>query len=200
MPVNPMTVTNPIPKGESPSQAQKINKGSSTANPKSTATNPRRSQRLVATPPSKDTARAVRERTQTFNRQSIGSQRNNVKKTSRKRIATLIRIQKEINTATPQPNSSQQTTAKTRPAEAREPQFTYHFINPKGKPAPATITQDKEEEEREAAAAAETSLQRCNGKTYGKTNISPPLAGISRGALHQFMGNTFLEELKKNTN
>ena len=27
--------------------------------------------------------------------------------------------------------------------------------------------------------------------------MSPPLAGISRGALRQFMGNAFLEELKK---
>ena len=34
---------------------------------------------------------------------------------------------------------------------------------------------------------------------YGKTNINPPLAGISRGALNQFMGNAFLEELKETT-
>ena len=32
---------------------------------------------------------------------------------------------------------------------------------------------------------------------YGRTNIKPPLAGISQGALGQFMGNTFLEELKR---
>lgn len=31
----------------------------------------------------------------------------------------------------------------------------------------------------------------------GKININPPLAGISHGALIQFMGNTFLEELKR---
>ena len=36
-----------------------------------------------------------------------------------------------------------------------------------------------------------------DGRNYGKTNINPPLAGISRGALNQFMGNAFLEELKK---
>ena len=34
---------------------------------------------------------------------------------------------------------------------------------------------------------------------YGNTNISPPLTGITRGALYQFMGNEFLEELKRTT-
>ena len=34
-------------------------------------------------------------------------------------------------------------------------------------------------------------------KNYGKTSINPPLAGISLGALNQFTGNAFLEELKR---
>ena len=32
---------------------------------------------------------------------------------------------------------------------------------------------------------------------YGRANVSPPLAGVSRETLHQFMSNAFLEELKK---
>ena len=32
---------------------------------------------------------------------------------------------------------------------------------------------------------------------HGKTNINPLLAGISWGALNQFMENMFLEELKR---
>lgn len=31
---------------------------------------------------------------------------------------------------------------------------------------------------------------------YGRSNINPPLSGILKGALYQFMGNAFLEELK----
>ena len=34
-------------------------------------------------------------------------------------------------------------------------------------------------------------------KNHGKTNINPPGAGILWGALNQFMGNKFLEELKR---
>ena len=34
---------------------------------------------------------------------------------------------------------------------------------------------------------------------YGRANINPPPAGVSRGALHQFMGSACLEELKKTT-
>ena len=79
-PVNEATSTEPTPNGESPRQTQKINKGSSTAEPKGTAPQPRRSQRLATAPPPPLTARDARARTRTVNRQRIGSKRNQFKK------------------------------------------------------------------------------------------------------------------------
>ena len=49
----------------------------------------------------------------------------------------------------------------------------------------------------EAVTAIKPSSSRCYGKIYGRVSISPPLAGVSRGALHQFTGNAFLEEPKE---
>ena len=50
-----------------------------------------------------------------------------------------------------------------------------------------------------AATTTKSTSWKLDGRMYGKTNINPPLAGISRGALNQFMGNAFLEELKITT-
>ena len=47
------------------------------------------------------------------------------------------------------------------------------------------------------AATTKNASWKLDGRNYGKTSINPPLAGISRGALHQFMGIMFLEELKR---
>ena len=79
------------------------------------------------------------------------------------------------------------------------PTFTYHVPCPKGKPSPAPVTQEEPEIQPPAAAATKSTSWKLDGRIYGKTNINPPLAGISRGALNQFMGNAFLEELKKTT-
>lgn len=92
--MNATTTTEPPPAGKSPRQTQKNNKGSSTAKPKGTATKPRRLRRLVTKPPSPPSAKVTRARARTVNKQVIGNWRNSVKQASRKRIATLICIQK----------------------------------------------------------------------------------------------------------
>ena len=38
-----------------------------------------------------------------------------------------------------------------------------------------------------------------DGEIYGKSNSNPILAGIPQGALNQFMGNAFIEELNRAT-
>ena len=62
---------------------------------------------------------------------------------------------------------------------------------------PVPTRQEGTTPEPSAAPTIENASSRCSGRMYGKTNISPPLAGITRGALYQFMGNAFLEELKR---
>ena len=59
------------------------------------------------------------------------------------------------------------------------------------------MTQEETELQPTAAATTENTSRKLDGKNYGKTSINPPLAGTSRGALNQFMGNVFLEELKR---
>ena len=103
------------------------------AKPKRTVTKPRRSQRLAVAPQSPDTARDIRARTIIVNKQQIGSKQNHVKNALLKQIASLIPIQKELDAMTP-PNQEKQ--AKRSHAKVVEPQFTYNFTNPKGKPAP----------------------------------------------------------------
>ena len=62
------------------------------------------------------------------------------------------------------------------------------------------ITQEETEPQPTAAATTRNVTWKLDGKNYGKTSINPPLAGISRGgSLNQFMGNAFLEELKRTT-
>ena len=73
----------------------------------------------------------------------------------------------------------------------------YNFVSPKGKPSPIPITQEEAALQPTAVPAIENTSCRCIGRMYGKTNINPPLAGITRGALNQFMGNAFLDELKR---
>ena len=41
------------------------------------------------------------------------------------------------------------------------------------------------------------SQRKSDDRIYGKPNINPPLAGISRRALYQFISNAFLDELKR---
>ena len=41
------------------------------------------------------------------------------------------------------------------------------------------------------------SQRKSDDRIYGKPNINPPLAGISRRALYQFISNVFLDELKR---
>ena len=124
---------------------------------------------------------------------------SNVKQASRKRIAVLICTQLKTDKAAPPPATSDATETNKHHATIREPQFTYHFTRPKGNPTPALITQEKAELLLTAAAITENTSWRLDGKIYGKNNINPPLAGISQGALIQFMGNAFLEELKRTT-
>jgi hypothetical protein len=121
------------------------------------------------------------------NGQQIGSKRNSIATSSRKRIASLIRTQVEIDRARPQ-NS---TTAESR-KEARviEPQFTYIFFNPKGSPVPA-ITREDEPSAPTALSTPKRRSRRIN------ESASPRPAGISAAALHHFMCSAFLDEMKR---
>ena len=110
--------------GESPWQTQNINKGSARAKPKGTATKSRRSRRLAAMPPSPPSARATRVRKRTVNRQIIGSKCSSVKQASRKRIATLMCIQKELDATATAPTLDEQTATKTRNKTTNTPQFS----------------------------------------------------------------------------
>ena len=87
--------------------------------------------------------------------------------------------------------------------DSATPRKNQHLLTmphcPKGKPSPAPVTQELPEIQPIAATATKSTSWKLDGSIYGKTNINPPLAGISRGALNQFMGNAFLEELKKTT-
>ena len=187
--------------GDSPGQAQVIDKGTTRAEPvpARTATTPRRSTRIKTGPSKPPTARDMRAKTRTINKQVIGSKRNNAKNASRKRIASLVNTQRKIDEATPPPPKTGEDAARRHPDTVRAPIFTYHVPCPKSKRAPAPITQEEPEIEPAAAAATRRTSWKLDEKMRGKTNINPPLAGISRGALNQFMGNAFLEELKNTT-
>ena len=72
------------------------------------------------------------------------------------------------------------------------PICTYHSTSPKGKPAPAPITQDEEEPKQVSKLA--TNQRRSPRIT---SYVSPCTAGIAVTALKQFIGNTFLQEMKR---
>merc|ERR1711966_344399 len=163
--------------------------------PARTATEPQRSSRIRPQAPL--TARDKRAKTRTVNRQIIGSKRNSVKHASRRRIASLVDTQLNIDKTTPPPTKTRGATADERRKTRTEPVFTYHVPCPKNKRTPAPVTQEETERQPTAAAATKNTTWKLDGSNYGKTNINPPLAGISRGALNQFMGNAFLEELKR---
>ena len=74
------------------------------------------------------------------------------------------------------------------------PIYTYHSTSPKGKPAPAPITQD-EEEPTEVTKLATTNLRRSPRIT---SYVSPHTDGIAMAALHQFIVNAFLHDMKIN--
>ena len=191
------TATEPPPTGESPRQTQNINKGSARAKPKGMATQPGRSRRLAAGPTSSPTLQDTRTRKGTGNKQSIGSRRNGIKQASRKRIESLICTHMQINAATPLPPLTQPTATKPRSKTTNDPQFTYNCVSSKGKPLSVSITQEEVALQPTAAPIIENTSWRCNGRIYGKTNINSPLAGITRGALNQLMGNVVLDELKR---
>jgi hypothetical protein len=71
-----------------------------------------------------------------------------------------------------------------------EPQFTYNFSSRKGRPAPV-ITQDNEQTPPKPLLTPKQRSRRINGPA------SPRCAGISKAALNQFMGNTFLEKMER---
>ena len=216
-PVTEHTATEPTRNGEGPRQTQKINMGSDKAepgnNPRQTqkinmgsarakpvpiraATKPRRSTRLPASP---STARGERAKQRTVNRQIIGSRRNNAKTASRRRIKSLVRAQLKLDNIKPATTSKPPTPARVREKSWKSPQFTYHFPCPKGKPSPAPVSQEGPEIQPAAATATQKTSWRLDGKNYGKTSINPPLAGVSQAALNQFMGDAFMEELKRTT-
>ena len=68
---------------------------------------------------------------------------------------------------------------------------TYHPPSPKGKLAPAPITQDEEEPNQVSKLA--TNLRR---SPRINSYVSPRLDGIAMVALHQFIGNAFLQDMK----
>ena len=70
---------------------------------------------------------------------------------------------------------------------------TYHSTSPKGKPAPAPITRDKEEPT-EVTKLATRNL-RCSPRITSYVN--PRTAGIAMTALHQFIGNALLQDMKR---
>ena len=72
------------------------------------------------------------------------------------------------------------------------PICTYHSSPPKRKPAPAPITQDKEEPKQVSKLA--TNLRRSPIIT---SYVSPRTADIAVAALHQFIGNAFLQDMKR---
>ena len=76
----------------------------------------------------------------------------------------LIRIQKEINAAMLPLAANRNLRAKTRPAQANKPQFTYHFVNPKVKPTLVPFTQDGDNIEENGVAATKNVSWRCDGK------------------------------------
>ena len=95
------------------------------------------------------------------------------------------------------PARANSTTAHKRKDTVGEPKFTYHVPCPKSKPTPAPVTQEEPELLPTTAATTKNAAWKLDGRMYDKTSTNPPLACISREALNQFMGNEFLEELKR---
>ena len=77
------------------------------------------------------------------------------------------------------------------PPPTKLPICTYHSPSPKVKLAPAPITQDKEEPKQVSKLTA--NLRRSPRLT---SYVSPRTAGIAVAALHQFIGNAFLQDMK----
>ena len=73
------------------------------------------------------------------------------------------------------------------------PICTYHATSPKGKTASAPITQDKEEPT-QVTKLATTNLRRSPRITG---YVSPCTSGIAMESLHQFIGNAFLQDMKR---
>ena len=73
------------------------------------------------------------------------------------------------------------------------PICTNHSTSPKEKPAPVPITQD-EEKPTEVNTLAITNLGRSPRITI---YVSPRTAVIAMSALHQFIGNAFLHDMKR---
>jgi hypothetical protein len=132
--------------------------------------------------------RKIPTRIRKQNGQRIGSNRNSSTKASRRRIASLIKTQVALDRALLQ-HVDVNDEIKVK-VQTIEPQFTYNFSSPKGKPAPM-ITQEDEPREETPLSTPKRRSRRING------SISPRPAGIACAALHQFMGNAFLEEMKK---
>ena len=85
------------------------------------------------------------------------------------------------------------TTHKRRDTE-EQPTFTYYIPCPKSKQTPAPAIQEETGLQPTAATTTKNASWKLDGNNYDKTSINPPLAGMSRGALNQFMGNAFLED------
>ena len=88
-------------------------------------------------------------------------------------------------------HAPQRTATKER-VTSFEKCITYHAPSPEGKPSPNPITQDEADEIAPTAIPWHQKFPRVN-------YISPPTAGIDAAALHQFMGNAFLNEMKRTT-
>ena len=148
---------------------------------------PPRAARSEPYSPPPPTVTKTAPHSRTVNGELIGSKRNHVKHASRARIASLIRQQLKQDRTLPQRAATKE----------RTPSFnefiTYHAPSPKGNPSPIPITQDEADEIAPAAIPWRRKSPRVN-------YISPRgPAGIGAAALHQFMGNAFLEEMKRTT-
>ena len=115
----------------------------------------------------------------------------------KKRIALLIKTQLAIEEVMPPPTKTNNKTIYKRLNTVEQPLFTYNVPCPKGKPTSEPVTQEEPELQPTAATTTKNTSWKLDGRNYAKTSINPPLAGISWGALSQFMGNAFLEELKR---
>ena len=109
----------------------------------------------------------------------------------------MIRTQLKIDKTTLTPTKLDVAAVNKYPSTVKAPQFTYHFTCSKGKTTPSPVTQYEVELQPTVAATTGNTSWRLDGESYKKTNVNPPLAGISQGALTQFMGDAFLEELKQ---
>ena len=104
-----------------------------------------------------------------------------------------MKTQLAIDEAMPPPTKTNNKTTRKRHDTVEQPLFTYHVPCQKGKPTLAPVTQDEPELQSTTAATTKNAAWKLDGRMYGKTNINPPLAGILREALSQFMGKVFFE-------